>query len=280
MPRTAGTAFRTPAEIKRYLSGKSIKCLICGQRFQRLGTHLDAKHRTSVARAKKPVLWTGSPDAATRACAVREDAIHSEPRDHAVGFGEAFKRKVRTLSDKGLTDAAIARKFKVGRATVTYCAMAWRKAQKRNLTPRSGLYLWAGEVLGQGAQPGECGDATVWKWHLLRLTGRTPLRALMSARIPDDETGGAIRLMKKQTGSRWEITVDGKPRSYDHSKQMAIEGAQYLKLRNPSADVTVRDLEGVEDTIGIHRSGRTCGGATSCSRTPASSAAKGSWASG
>jgi hypothetical protein len=30
--------------------------------------------------------------------------------------------------------------------------------------------------------------------------------------------------MKKQTGARWEITVDGKPRSYDHNKQLAIEG--------------------------------------------------------
>jgi hypothetical protein len=57
--------------------------------------------------------------------------------------------------------------------------------------------------------------------------------------------------MKKHTGSRWEITVDGRPRSYDHSKQLAIEGAQYLKLKNPHADVTVRDLEGVEETIVI-----------------------------
>jgi hypothetical protein len=57
--------------------------------------------------------------------------------------------------------------------------------------------------------------------------------------------------MKKHTGSRWEITVDGKPRSYDHSKQLAIEGAQHLKLKNPHADVAVRDLEGVEETIVI-----------------------------
>lgn len=55
--------------------------------------------------------------------------------------------------------------------------------------------------------------------------------------------------MKKQTGARWEITVDGKPRSYDRNKQLAIEGAQYLKLKNPRADVTVRDLEGVEPTM-------------------------------
>jgi hypothetical protein len=58
--------------------------------------------------------------------------------------------------------------------------------------------------------------------------------------------------MKKHTGSRWEITVDGKPRSYDHSRQLAIEGAQYLKLKNPHADVTVRDLEGVEVSGGLN----------------------------
>jgi hypothetical protein len=59
---------------------------------------------------------------------VRTQAIRNLG-DHAVGFGEAFKKKVRTLFDKGLTDAAIARKLKVGRATVTYCVMAWRKAK-------------------------------------------------------------------------------------------------------------------------------------------------------
>ena len=53
----------------------------------------------------------------------------------------------------------------------------------------------------------------------------------------------------KNTGSRWEITVDGKPRTYDHKRELAIEAAQYLKLKNPHADVTVRDLEGIEATI-------------------------------
>jgi hypothetical protein len=58
-------------------------------------------------------------------------------------------------------------------------------------------------------------------------------------------------MMMKQTGSRWEITVDGKPRTYDHSKQLAIEAAKYLKLKNPAADVTVRDLEGSVETVVI-----------------------------
>jgi hypothetical protein len=32
---------------------------------------------------------------------------------------------------------------------------------------------------------------------------------------------------------------------------LAIEDAQYSKLKNPHADVTVRDLEGVEETVVI-----------------------------
>jgi hypothetical protein len=30
---------------------------------------------------------------------------------------------------------------------------------------------------------------------------------------------------------------------------LAIEAAKYLKLKNPAANVTVRDLEGTEETI-------------------------------
>jgi hypothetical protein len=36
---------------------------------------------------------------------------------------------------------------------------------------------------------------------------------------------------------------------YDHDGQCAIEAAEYLKLKNPAADVTLRDLEGTEVTI-------------------------------
>ena len=53
--------------------------------------------------------------------------------------------------------------------------------------------------------------------------------------------------MKKQIGSRWEITIDGKPRMITASNWRSK--AQYLKLKSPRADVTVRDLEGAEETI-------------------------------
>jgi hypothetical protein len=57
---------------------------------------------------------------------------------HAVGFGKAFERRVRALFDKGLTDAAIARALDVGRATVTYRTMHWRKRkrERRLRSPR------------------------------------------------------------------------------------------------------------------------------------------------
>jgi hypothetical protein len=60
---------------------------------------------------------------------------------HAVGFGKAFERRVRALFDKGLTDAAIARALDVGRATVTYRTMHWRKRkrERRLRSPRSEL---------------------------------------------------------------------------------------------------------------------------------------------
>jgi hypothetical protein len=55
----------------------------------------------------------------------------------------------------------------------------------------------------------------------------------------------------KQPGARWEITVDGKPRSYRVDRQIAVESAQYLKRKNPNVEVTMRDLEGVEGTVVI-----------------------------
>jgi hypothetical protein len=48
---------------------------------------------------------------------------------HAVA-GKAFERRVRALFDKGFTDAAIARALDVGRATVTYRTMHWRKRER------------------------------------------------------------------------------------------------------------------------------------------------------
>ena len=48
--------------------------------------------------------------------------------------------------------------------------------------------------------------------------------------------------MKTQTGAQFEISVDGKPRSYRVTKAMAIEAAEYLKNTTPNCDVVVKDL--------------------------------------
>jgi hypothetical protein len=56
-------------------------------------------------------------------------------------------------------------------------------------------------------------------------------------------------MTKKNTGARWEVTVDGKPRTYDRNRELAIEAGQNFKQKNPNVDVAVRDLEGVEGTV-------------------------------
>ena len=47
--------------------------------------------------------------------------------------------------------------------------------------------------------------------------------------------------------ARWEIAVDGKPRSCRDVKEIAIESAHYLKMRNPNVEVIVRDLDRRDD---------------------------------
>src|SRR5262245_10517417 len=100
--------FKTRRDVARYFGGKTIECLLCGQRFRRLAGHLAAKHEISVdeyrgrfglpwsrgltsaasvassgwtderkAKARKLVrvnrfFRTGSCDAATRTCPVPE----------------------------------------------------------------------------------------------------------------------------------------------------------------------------------------------------------------
>jgi hypothetical protein len=49
----------------------------------------------------------------------------------------------------------------------------------------------------------------------------------------------------ESNGARYEIAVDGKPRSYRDINAIAMKSAQYLKSRNPNVEVTVRDLERV-----------------------------------
>ena len=52
------------------------------------------------------------------------------------------------------------------------------------------------------------------------------------------------------TGARYQIAVDGQPRSNRDDKAIAIEAAEYLKYKHPHAEVTVHDLM-TGDTITI-----------------------------
>lgn len=52
-------------------------------------------------------------------------------------------------------------------------------------------------------------------------------------------------------GARWEITVDGRARSYRDVREIAIEAARFLKSRHPLSKITVRDLDGGEAEIEI-----------------------------
>ena len=52
------------------------------------------------------------------------------------------------------------------------------------------------------------------------------------------------------TGARYQIAVDGVPRSNRDTKAIAIEAAEYLKYKHPHAEVTVLDRE-TGDTVAI-----------------------------
>jgi hypothetical protein len=56
--------------------------------------------------------------------------------------------------------------------------------------------------------------------------------------------------MTMAIGARYQITVDGQPRSNRDDKTIAIKSAEYLKHKNPHAEITVHDLV-TGDTVTI-----------------------------
>jgi hypothetical protein len=48
--------------------------------------------------------------------------------------------------------------------------------------------------------------------------------------------------LTKAPGAQFEISIDGKPRSYRDQKAVAIEAAEYLKGKFPNSEVLVKDL--------------------------------------
>lgn len=53
----------------------------------------------------------------------------------------------------------------------------------------------------------------------------------------------------QNTGARFEIYISGTPRSYRDDRALVIEGAEFLKAKNPHTEVTVRDLETDEKIV-------------------------------
>jgi len=49
--------------------------------------------------------------------------------------------------------------------------------------------------------------------------------------------------MKSRPPSRYEIAIDGTPRTYRDRKELAIGAATLLKTKNVHSEVTMRDLE-------------------------------------
>ena len=48
--------------------------------------------------------------------------------------------------------------------------------------------------------------------------------------------------------SRFEISIDGTPRTYRDRKEFAIQAAEHLKRKHPNSDIVVKDLQSGEAT--------------------------------
>jgi len=62
--------------------------------------------------------------------------------------------------------------------------------------------------------------------------------------------------MSRNTGARYEIAIDGTPRTYRDRKELATETATLLKTKNVHSEVTVRDLETASSIRCKNESGR------------------------
>jgi hypothetical protein len=64
----------------------------------------------------------------------------------------------------------------------------------------------------------------------------------------DAHLAGAIGAL--MSGARYEIAIDGTPRTYRDREDLAREAATHLKTKQPNAEITVRDLQtGMVTTI-------------------------------
>ena len=159
--------FKTRREVERYFDGDTIECLLCGQHFKRLQTHLAAKHEMTADQYKRQfgLPWTRGLTSATsfansgwtdeRKAGAQKLAEQSrffelahlatrrevapflkvEAIEHlgvnAKAFGEKFDLRVRALAQKGLSSRAIARVLKVAHSTVLDRIKRWRQGKSK-----------------------------------------------------------------------------------------------------------------------------------------------------
>ena len=55
--------------------------------------------------------------------------------------------------------------------------------------------------------------------------------------------------MRMIHSARFEISIDGVPRTYRDQKEFALLAAQILKSRNPNSVVRLKDLKTGEETV-------------------------------
>ena len=55
--------------------------------------------------------------------------------------------------------------------------------------------------------------------------------------------GAEMTTLGKAPSAQFEISIDGKPRSYRDRKAVAIEAAEQLKRKHPHSVVAVKDLQ-------------------------------------
>jgi hypothetical protein len=63
------------------------------------------------------------------------------------------------------------------------------------------------------------------------------------------EMGRGLGAMRVTRSAQFQLSVDGVPRSYRDRKDLALQGAQILKSRNPNSVVKLKDLQTGEEFV-------------------------------
>ena len=61
--------------------------------------------------------------------------------------------------------------------------------------------------------------------------------------------------MRRNPGAQYEISIDGIPRTYRDQKDIALATAEFLKARNPTSVVKLKDLETGKETVVAFKAG-------------------------